>query len=380
MKIVDLRKRHAGVNPKYMDVPQPMYVFHSKRELAEYIKNKRIKSFRVIKDLQGFLDFVKTYNLQGKNKLAQVTEINVFVRTEDKFIPETVASKGATRGTIMWKLDSQNKPIPTDGCYIQLHLIFSARNHYLCYFSNGIETLSLSKWNLTAAIKDQFSRPVDGIGGTKERSTYDKRFEELIKRKKITVRDVRLFHILFNPLSDVYLNIDGAVQKIFGRTIRKADREKIVQTERFRKVFFKELGALMSDLQAAFKSQIPDKEMVDMAKKIFDKSIGDGTVDDALKVYDAILNIRESEQGVPATNVPMIEGKEKPAITMPKKDGEDSVELELYDEETTTITPPPETEEKKPETIEDLKETTGAIDYDGMSKLTEQNTPGIDDL
>lgn len=398
MKTIDLRGKDGGVSPKYLNVPQPMYVFHSKQELKDHIIKNELKTFHIIKDVKDFLAFVDLYKLQGRNKYSQVSQVNVFFATNEKFIPDSVTSKGKEQGVIRWRLDKEGQCIPTDNCFIQLHLLFSARNHYLCFFSNGVEMLSLSKWGLTAAIKDQFLRPTatyDVFGG---RRTYETKLNEILQRKKVNVRDVRLFHLLFNPLSDVYLNVDEAVQRIYGGTIRKADREKLIQTERFRKLFKKELGTLMGDLKKAFQEEIPDKKMVEMAKEIFDKSIEKGSVDDSLKVYEAILNIREDDEVGPAFDEPKLiekgDGTEKKEIegnTFQKKEDKPTVQIELLDEETTSTTvPEKETEEhneftvqkpvydlneedkaEKEEQLKALRVDTDAIDFDGMSKLSD---------
>jgi len=402
MKIVDLRKKDGGVNPKYLNVPQPMYIFHSKEELITYIRKNELKTFHIIKNVADFVAFTKKYNLQGHNKYSQLSEINVFVATDEKFVPDTLTSKGAERGIIKWKLDEEGRAIPTDGCFIQLHLLFSARNHYLCFFSNGVELLSLSKWNITAALKDQFQRPSGAYESPEDRSTYDSRLKETLQRRKVTVRDVRLFHILFNPLSDVYLNVDEAVLKVYGRTIRKADREKVVQTERFRKLFRKEIGILMGDLKQAFKTEISDKKMVEMAQQIFTKSIETGSTDDSLKVYDAILGIRESEENIPATvDAKLITGKkadelggDKKGFALPDAEKDkDEVEIELLDEipeiekppeiikeevsEFTMVKAPHELSEaekiEKEKQLDALRKDTDALDYQKLSELSKLN-------
>ena len=404
MTTVDLREKDGGVSPKYLNVPQPMYIFHSKKELKDYITKNELKTFHIIGSVGDFLNFTKKYNLQGRNKFAQVSEINVFLATEEKFIPDTVASKGSEKGIIRWVLDKEGRVVSTDNCFIQLHLLFSARNHYLCFCSNGVESLSLSKWSLTAALKDQFSRPVDFSGSIANREDYDSKLRAVLERKKINVRDVRLFHLLFNPLSDTFLKADESVKRIYGGTIRKADREKLFQTERFRKLFRKELAYLMSNLQEAFKTDITDSQMVDMAKEIFGKALKDGSVDDSLKVYDAILNIRESEENIPATagliedkNIKLVDANKGFKLKKPEK--EDEVKIELLDEipehpkqpaekemvehnEFTQIKPPfkltEDDKKKKAVELAALKKDASAVDYEGIASLSE--LPELNDL
>ena len=396
MKIVDLRETDKS-SPKYISVPQPMYIFHSKQELKDYIVKNELKTFHIISDISDFVNFTKRYNLHGKNKFAQLSNINVFLATHEKFVPNILTSKGTSQGVIQWKVDEEGRVITTDGCFIQLHLLFSARNHYLCFCSNGVETLSLSKWNLTAALKDQFQRPIDFTQGAGEGRTYDAKLKRFLERKKVNVRDIRLFHLLFNPLSDVFLNTDEAIKRIYGSVLRKADREKVLQTNRFRELFRKELSYLMGDLQKAFKTEITDKAMVDMAKEIFGKSIKDGTVDDSLKVYDAILNIREEDEQLPASTVaqPKLIGEEEKGFKVKQIEKTEEVQIELLDEiestkqppeivkeETTDFTmikPPYELDDNekklKEEQIKILKEDTDAIDHEGMASLS-----AIDDL
>jgi len=380
MNVVDLRNFQFKVNTKYLNVPQPMYILHSTEELKNHLKDKKV--FYILRGLDDFVNFLEKYNLRDRTMYAQVTDLNVWIPTGEKFVPDRTNREGA----ILWKLDSEGRVIPTDNCYVQLHLIHTAKSKYIAFLSSGIEILSLANWKLSAARKYQYNVASTSFGVLNNKGRYKEDLKNLLKRKRATVRDMRLVHLLLNPLSDVFLQVDKAVKLVYGNSIRKADREKVVKTERFRKLFIKELGALMSDLKLAFKEGITDKEMVEMIKEIFDKSIKTGSIDDSLKVYDAILNIRETTE-MPASSVKLIKEDDDKAEQL-RGEAEAPPLIEPYDEnadekpkvikevqeDVPIIKPEYEmTDEEKAEKkrqMNSLREETGAIDTEGMAKLS----------
>ena len=273
MKEVDLRKMLGKVSPKYAGISQPMMVYHSIKEFKEHVIPT---SPILIRDIGNFQEYLKRYDLLGKNTYANVSSSNVWIATGEKFIPDFWTPKGV----IMWKMKN-NQLIPTDNCFIQLFYLYSGSSNYMIYTSSGVYNISINKWFLSAAVKDQFLREHGfnsyNLGG----QLYQENIKKFFDKKMTSVRDVRAFHCLFNPFSDTFMQPDKTIKRVFGGM-------KFYETNRFRRIFIKEMRTLMPDLRNAFQTHIKDKDMVDMALKLFNNAADKGTTEDGIKIYDMI--------------------------------------------------------------------------------------------
>lgn len=367
MREVNLRDMTERVSPKYFDVPQPMKILHSKEEFRKRVM-ERENSYVLIENMKDFHEFMSARDLFRYGLYANVTKLNVWIATGETFIPEEFTDKDV----IMWKLDEMGKPISTDNCFIQLHIIYALRGSYLAFCSSGVFRISINNWDFSAAVKPQFLRAMTyNPGQLGSRRNYDHNLQKLLNRKAQTVRNTRLFYLLFSKESPYFLKPDAAIKAVYGNSIRTADFKKLLNSAQLHTTFLREMEFLMPELKKAFQEKITDVQMVEMALGIFKKAQDDGTVDDSLKAYDLIMNLREEDYG-----------KEIPLVGIGAKTPSSSAKLispgtktfhptiEIFDEEPAQVTkksPPEKSGEgdefaSEEELLNFLREDTGALD------------------
>lgn len=305
MRLVDLRKRNDKVNPKYMYAEQPMPIYYS---LEEYRLNE--PNSITIFNIAEFQNFLQKNNLINTGDFEDVQKYNVFLSTGEKFVPD----KYTPDGQIIYQLES-NKLIPTDNCFIKLFVIHSFKNRYLLFTSSGIFKVSISEWNLSAAVKNNFLR-VESSNNPNyiPADRYKDRLKKILETKKVNIRDMRLLNVLLNPLSDAFMNVDKAVKEVYGE-VKKEDRVKIIETEKFRNLLIKELGVLMPDIKKAIQEIIPPKDIAVFFKRIAENAVDNEnvTVDDKLKAVNAIIMSGYSDEievgDDPYANQPLVGAK-----------------------------------------------------------------------
>lgn len=281
MKLVDLTERISDVSPKYIGVPQPMVVYHSTEELFEYVEHPSI--------ISNIFEFQEYTNGNKFTEWHNVFDHNIWLATGEKAIPEEVD----IYGNVTYRL-IDNKPIRTDNCYIRLNSLQSFKYNYLLWTSSGIYNVSLASWDISAGIKTQFMKTK--IGKASENiKPYEERLNAVLKRKSTAVRDMQVLMLLINPLSDTFLNVDACMLKVYPE-IRKKDRKKYLNTERFRNLFVNQLGKLMPELiKGVQEHNTPDdigKYIALMRKHALEK----GTTEDQIKALNVSLKIGYADQ------------------------------------------------------------------------------------
>lgn len=288
MREIDLSKRIDNkVSPKYINAKQPMRVYHSTKELTKYEFNKDLI---VIKNIYEFQKFIQEYGLVAANEFITVSDKNVWLATGEKYVPDIFSPNNAKTYILR-----NNKLIPTDNCYIRLYVIHSLSNRYLLFTSSGIFVVSISRWDLSAAIKPTFI----SVNGNTNSSyipadQYKKRLAQILETNKVKVADIRMIHLLLNPMSKgTFLNPDGAAKEAYGYFVHKEDREKIFQTQKFRDLFMRELSRIMPDLKGAIQKKNNPDVIAEMLNKIASMAIESPTetVENKLTAVQAIINL-----------------------------------------------------------------------------------------
>lgn len=287
MKVVDLRER-KDVNAKYTGVSQPMYVFDSTQELREHVNGK---VYIIIYDLQDLHDFLKRKGIEATGKFEYLLNTEVYIATNEKYIVDKITQDNIK----IYKFDENNKPIKTDNCYIRLFVVYSKKNRYLLFTSSGIHFVSLGKYEVTAGVKNNFRV---AQASQQSRCSYNEKLDRILSSKKTYVKDLRLFNILFNPLSDCFMDIDTAVKRVYGSEVRKADREKIIKSEKFRNIILKEFNSLMPGLQKAIQTEADVQKLAKGIVKIMNDTINSEgeTVDNKLKAWSAVASIAHPDE------------------------------------------------------------------------------------
>lgn len=285
MRKVDLRERLDQVSPKYMHAPQPMYVCHSTKEFKELNKNK---DYILVSGLDQFNDFIKGKGLYGRREFVVVTDMNVWFATNEKYIPDTVGKDG----TVILELDEKGRHKVTDNCYIRLYVIYPLHSKFLLFTSSGMFQVSITKWELTAGVKESFSK-VYSIAG---RTSYEEKLRKVLSPRRTVVPDMRLANLLLNPLSDCFLKVDKAVQRVYP-FIKKADRDKVIETERFKKLIAKEIVKLMPELKDAVKTKSSATRVAGWLDAVAQQAVDNPeiSIEDKLTAIDAVARVGYSE-------------------------------------------------------------------------------------
>lgn len=349
-------KEKSGVSSRYVDVPQPMKIYHSTEELKVYEKGALL-----VKDLNDFNKLVLAYKMTEVGKYYDLTKLRVFIATDETIVPEKQLKDGA----IICKL-KDGKAIKTDNCYIGLYILYSFGNKYICFTSSGIFAVSLRNWSFTAAIKHNYSNA--NFAPTK--TTYQTRLNHILEKKRTTVADMRFMNLFLNPISDFFLDLDVSLKQAYPG-INSKDRLKIIKTQRLRKLFVKELGNLMPELKDEIKRGIPPTQIRDWLMKVANDTVGssEATVDEKLKSVQAVLNIGYDEEiniplaGDPAAGLPGF--KQQPIqIGAPQASAEgESIslptgEVDLNEQAKKEI----EEGKEEPISFDKLREETGSMD------------------
>ena len=325
MNVIDLRTVTRHVDSVYNGVQQPMFSYTSIAEFKEYVAKPLAKEGKKLTLLKTHVDIIKyAYELneyveEGNSdkdievvyqdtgvKLFMFTKKNIWIATGEKQIVLSLSS--VSKAKITYMRDSQGNIVKTDNTFIRLYAFRYLGSYIIAYTSSGIFKISLmNKGTLTAGIREDFNqifRPV-----LPERLTYETKLHKMLVRKKPTYTDSLVFNFLMNPFSPTYLQPDASVKKVFKNRIKAKDRIKYIETERFRKFFIKQLGALMPELAEEIRKHNTPEDLALFIKRMREKVLEEGTVDDQIKVLVTTARFGYGEEMIEATGNPSQLGK-----------------------------------------------------------------------
>ena len=300
----------------YLNVPQPMYVYHTKAEFDEYYSNK-LGDIQVINNPADWHNFINDneidLNYNPNQRYIDIRNYNVWIKTVDRFIPD----KANIYGEITYKLLNGEK-IPTDGCYINLFFISATPTRHILFTSSGVHTIGITKWEMTAAIRENFRQESQPKGSSGER--YTKRLSKLLQRRKPTSAHLRVVQSMLNPISECWLNSEKSLRMAFPQ-FRKEDRIKILTSQAFREALMNVLSSLFPGLRQQIREDIPPAKVTDFLLKMMEKVIEKEPSEEQIKVLEYIVengyrenlatNYLEAENKVPASDeLRQIEGHE----------------------------------------------------------------------
>lgn len=299
VNITDQTGMRYKVNTKYVGVPQPMYIYHSTEELFDNVKEPII-----VKNIFEFYNFAsKNYtdvDNDSKNKEKSIWyncyDKNVWVGTNEKLIPDTMDEYG----NITYKLGTDNLPIKTDNCYIRLNSFLVLSHQYMLFLSSGVEGVSLGTWKVSAATKTQFLTTTK-VANAQKYKPYSEQIGKILARKQVIVKDMQFLMLLINPLSEIFLDVDACFRKVFP-TLRVKDRQKYLNTERFRKLFITQLGRLMPDLIKGVQQHNAPEDIGLYIKKMREAALERGSTQDQIEALNVALKIGYADKIVYSGN------------------------------------------------------------------------------
>lgn len=330
MQYIDLTKGTVKVCNQYIDVPQPMYVYHSEQELDENASGEGRPPLLKIRSVEQYMFMLRDLGLLEEGSgYVSVLGHNIWLKAEDTFLPQYVDEQGNT----VYQKDENGNQIPIESGWVRLYKIFVSVQRHMLYTSSGIWLATLTYWHIGCGIKTQFVA-ISRQGGTKE-ERYQSTLKKILGRKTIGVKEAQAVSAMLNPMSPLFLDIDKSIGKVFGAQIKKIDRHKIITSQAFRSALMKEISVLFPDLTKAIREEIPPEEMAKFFKDIVKKAIKDEGSAEAMERMKDVVEMAYSTktfEGYPGS-VPLLEPtKEVQQLTTGKedKDLEDEKEAQNY--------------------------------------------------
>jgi len=299
MRLIDIKEI-----PSYADiynvVAQPMIRYDNTEEFRintagnqVYVASAFPELLIIFRDLNIDLQYksVSAFMDDKSRRFTYLSDKNIWLKTTDNYLPDSVDNSG----NIKYSVDDQNNPIPTDGCYTQVHAIIALPTRIVCFTSTGVNTVGMTKWEVTGAVRTQFvqetnNRPAAGSV---------KYAESLIKLSTRIKPNVDMYKFLFaylHPQSSAFGDENKARTLSFGNKIKKADTDKIFSSPMFERAMINVSKVLFPALKEEIRKQIPVASLVSMLTKAKDKAESPtGSVEDILQVYDKIAEAGYSE-------------------------------------------------------------------------------------
>lgn len=305
MEIVNLldRGEQFKVCSQYIDIPQPMHIYHSEEELEQGESGEGQPPIIKIYSIDKYLHLLMELDILKAKAYQSFLALNVWIKTKDEFLPSHTDPGGVT----YYKTDLNGNKIPIHSGWVRLYRTYQNDYKHMLYTSSGIWSANLTKWDVGCGVKQQFSA-VTRTNLPKEQK-YQHRLNKILNRKVPTQKEISAVHALLNPLAETFFNTDKTLAKVYGSSIRKADRDKLITSELFRKAIMKEISILFPDLTLAIQEKIPADKMADFLEQIVVKSIKEESSEEAMsrmkEVIDMAYTKKSFESGM-GNPVPLI--------------------------------------------------------------------------
>lgn len=294
MRVINLTTDVKAPSMCYLHIEQPMFVYHSDEEFNQNVPEPR----EILSNIGDYSDFIHRHNISltynSNNKFIDVTELNVWLRTIDKFIPETADALG----NITYKLDENGNPIPTDNCYVRLYRITPTPTRNVFFTSSGVHTVGISKWNPTAAQRWSYSQETDprmGVGG--RNANYPEKLEKVIRKRMSTIQMTKVVSVMFNPASVYFGDFNGAIKAMYP-WVKADDRSKLLETESFKRTLMSVLKTFFPDLAPKIREIHSPDSLAIKLQEAFDVAKESKNVKAMLDVFGAIVGTGYEETSV----------------------------------------------------------------------------------
>lgn len=286
---VDIRT-YPRVNGVYLNVPQPMVVYHSSNELIDREKG----DFRTLNSGKELIDLVysveKNFSLIDDNHHIFFKE-RYFLATKEVFIPERILPDGQ----IVYKVVN-GCLAKTDNCYIQLFAVKKFRGGIFLYTSSGVHYTGIfNELRISAGIKHTFQDVGTGCKAPGQ-MTVNPAKNKILNGKKPSVAEHRFLQYLLNPLSKHFMDMGGAANEAFGSLLSLEEKKRYSKSDKFKELLIKELSKMIPNFKEVLQKKISPEKVGDFLTQIMETAIEKGTTDDQLKAMDSILNLAYSDE------------------------------------------------------------------------------------
>jgi len=356
MKEIDLSKLPDGTKAHtyYYGVPQPMYSCDS----TEDWKKIRGEKVFVVEGLDELSKYLNTRESNGDNLYDGVYRVykwneELWIKIPEKWVPDC----WSTSNQIIYKIDDNGQMIPTDATYIRVMVLRHYGSRVALYTSSGVYNVALGAWRLSAAVKLQFRHEQSAPNVHKK---YDQKLGEIINRTKYTMKDMRVFNLVFNPQSKMFGQFHTAARRVFPE-IRKDDVKKYLTSKAVVSMITKELAIMIPELKTGMLNHFTPEKTAKMFDTMFETAVSKGTTDDQRNVMRDILQVayKEEVEGY-KSDVPLVGGVDK-VSSLPQTASPSSIDIENYDEKT-SVSIPLMTEEEEKEKLRLDRIDTGSVE------------------
>lgn len=285
MQLVNLKDNQRRICSAWIDVPQPMYVYHSEEELELNEKSESKPPLMKISGIDDYQFLLKDLGYTEEKGYKEFMHLNVWIRTIDEYMPDYTDEAGK----VFYKKDSDGNAIPLESGWVRLYKSYKFAYKHLLYTSSGIWNVSINEWKISAGIKTQFASVTRA--SYNRPAQYQKAFEKILNKNRAGSQEIRAVHALLNPLSDTFFNVDRTLRKVYKNRVRKADRQKLITSEMFRNAIMKEISLLFPELTQAIQKEIPADDMAKFLRDVVQKAIKDETSSDAMDRMKEVIDM-----------------------------------------------------------------------------------------
>ena len=332
MRIVDaetVKSKHAV----YGQIPQPMTVYHN---TEEFETNE--KDYTLVTSFIEFLSFIEKnkinldyIGLTNDVRYKNIMPYNLWIKTVDAHVPD-YADVG---GSIYYVVNEQGF-IPTDGIYIKCYYLQPLAGKILLFTSAGINSISITKWEITGAVRTQFLYERNLNKAVGNQVMYERSLRKMLFSSR---PNTDMYKFLFAFLTDkapTFLDLDKAAAVSYGSRIRKNDRYKILQSPIFASAMMQVLKILMPELKAEAKRQFPPEKVIELLAEAAGIAKETKKVSDILAVFDKVSELGYGEtHAINDTTLPPIpligSHKETPVLSQPPSENKEDID-KFFDE------------------------------------------------
>ncbi len=276
----------------YSLIPQPMTIYHSTEEFNQNERN--IPNTIIAESFDELLKIFRENNidltyfgLSNDARYKDLRHLNLWIKTVDKFVPDYAD----LAGQIFYVVDANQGFIPTDACYVRCYFVVPLPAKFILICSSGINSVSITKWQPTAAVRTQFLYEYDKRKALGSEAVYQETLNKLLMRVKPNVDMYKFLFAFLNKDAPSFLDLDKSSAMTFGAKIHKADRYKILQSPMFARAIMEVLKIIMPELKTEAKKQFPPEKLISMLAEAAGFAKDDKNVKDILTVFDKIADL-----------------------------------------------------------------------------------------
>ena len=299
MKVVDLREYRKAAKPYYF-VEQPMYSYDSTAEFKANVISK-YSEVMLLKGVDDLNKLANAFNMRPNVEPYYFVDRQLWLATGET----EVYSHCNAENIKVLQLDEDMEVTKTDNTYIRIYAILVMKGWYTLYASSGMFGVGAGRWHVTSGIKQQFLVTA-GKTNANYKADYAKRLEMYLQGKRPKAIDYRLFNMLFNPSSDLFIfatedekkledTIYKAVKQVTKGNVRKEDSRKLLLTDKFRRMFMSAIIDMTDDFSKGIRREVDAKTVAELYIKIIEGAVASNQTKEAAEVMKDMLRIAQPE-------------------------------------------------------------------------------------